>query len=497
MNDDRLERDIRAALLLDNPGLVPARLRASVTAVPDETELPRGFGRLHVPSFSRTLQALEAIAAVVVVGALIAATLFLRGSSGPVVGASSSASGSATAKATPTDALKSDVPTPSRPADRSTSPGTRWTGLSWSAPSVIPDASTIDDIVAWNGQYVAAGRRGLNNSSGGQLPVGIWRSTDGTTWSGVNTDGASFVNANIAGLVATPAALVAWGSAGDPTCTGEGEGMTCGPMPVMIWTSPNGSDWTPVSDLSVFKDATIRGIAYGSQGLLAVGDTGFGNPAVWASPTGSSWQRQTLDFAVFEAAHFSSIRATASGYAVGGSTGGTEPASGGVQIPSTGVAAAWWSDGQAWHKATVNRADGVGTSLEAIYVGANGMLAIGSASGGKVGTAWNSTDGRLWQPIAGAPSPATLPSFTVADDGSHLVAMGEGAQHQLRMWVSDDGATWKELLFSSATGPNPGGNVTGMGLAQLFVVPGGVIVTRSITSGTSQVISVSLATAQS
>jgi hypothetical protein len=136
----------------------------------------------------------------------------------------------------------------------------------------------------------------------------LWRSSDGAIWTQIAIDPSVFLNGYIAGLVATPSGLVAWGSAGEPTCTGQGEGETCGPLPAMIWTSPNGTDWARISDLATFKEATIRSVRYGASGLVAVGDTGFSSPAIWVSSTGTNWERQSLDAKVFLRAHFLSIR---------------------------------------------------------------------------------------------------------------------------------------------------------------------------------------------
>jgi hypothetical protein len=461
MNDDQLGRDIAAALRKDDPGAAPARLSGRVASIPDETATRRGSALVRSSRLSPMLRTLEAIAAVVLVGALIAGTLILRGNSvGQVSGPSPSGSADGTrATASPTASQ------PVSQMSQTPAPGARWTGLSQATSSTIPNASSISDIAYYNGQYIAAGRAGLVNSSGGQLPVGIWRSTDGIAWTQVGLDASTFLNSNVAGLVGTPAGLIAWGTAGDPTCSGEGEGMTCGSTPFMLWTSPNGTDWARVSDLSLFQNATVWGIAYGSLGLVAVGDTGFNEPAIWVSTTGATWQRTALPSDVFADAHFSSISATATGYVVGGSTGGTAPASGGVQLPSTGVAAAWWSDGLAWHKATVNRTDGVGTSVDQISVGAAGMVAIGSAEGGKVGTAWNSGDGKTWQPIDGAPSATTLPSFTVRGDGTRLIAVATEANGQL--WASDDGLIWTTVPVAVA------------GATDAFLVPGALIVISS------------------
>jgi hypothetical protein len=117
------------------------------------------------------------------------------------------------------------------------------------------------------------------------------------------------------------------------------------------------------------------------------------------------------------------------------------------------------------------------------------MVAVGSASDAKGGdAAWTSTDGRTWQPIAnaeayaGVPTPApgvpSVPSFTISDDGTHLLAVGMGDPVLgVSMWVSSDGVTWQQLPFSGATDTIPrwpGG--TGLAIDTAYVVPGGLIV---------------------
>ncbi|HEX7491662.1 MAG TPA: hypothetical protein VF337_08170 [Candidatus Limnocylindrales bacterium] len=463
MNDEQLGRDIVAALLKDDPGAVPAGLRGRVADVPEEAARGRAAGLRRSSGVSRTVRMLEAVAAVVVVGALVAGTLILRGSSVGLAPAGSASPSAATSEA-PSLPNPTVLITPT--------PEPKWTGLTWSAATAIPGAEAINDITFFNGQYFAAGRAGTSNSSGGQLPVGIWRSVDGFGWTQVSLDPATFYNANITGLAVAPVGLVAWGTMGDPVCSGEGEGMTCGPMPVMMWMSQNGSDWSRVAIGSVFENATVRAVAYGSLGLVAVGDTGFNQPAIWNSQSGLSWVRQTLDTAVFQDAHLSSITETGRGYVIGGSTGGAAPVSGGVQAPATGVAAAWWSDGRAWHKATVNSTGGVGASIDQINVGAAGMVAIGSLEGAKAGVLWISGDGRAWQSFIDS----TLLSFNISSDGTRVVAIGDGDNGRLAIWVSDDGASWGSLGFSGATADLPSGPTATTSGARAFVVPNGLIV---------------------
>jgi hypothetical protein len=232
----------------------------------------------------------------------------------------------------------------------------------------------------------------------------------------------------------------------------------------MLWTSADGAAWTRITDLTTFKGAKIADITLSPQGLIAVGDTGWTEPAIWVSSTGAVWQRLSLPSARFKDAHFWSIRVTASGYLLAGGVGNTEPVSGGVAAPDTGAAAVWWSlDGRTWTKGTVNRTDGVGSSLGYIYVGPAGLIAVGPASSSRTATAWASVDGRTWQPIAnrqiygGVPTPApgvpSIPSFTIVDDGSHLFALDD--QTALNVWTSSDGLTWRQMPFSGAVDSIP------------------------------------------
>jgi hypothetical protein len=507
MKDERLEVELRAALLRDDPGPAGAELRSRVAAIPEEAAALRqgrgdvkvsgrvggaaGRGTGHSRRASRWMASLEAVAAVVLIAAIIGIALGLRGSgtgpassarasaTPPVVAPSASSSASIGSPG-PSGAIQSAVPSAVLPVTG------EWRGLSWSATGVIDGTFGINDIVAWNGAFIAVGfvPVGFVPAGSASEQVAFWSSPDGTTWTRMSIDETPFAGGAVSGLVVSDVQLVAWGTLGQPTCTGEGEGMTCDPTPVMLWTSTDGAKWTRVADVSLFGGGTIANVTFGADGFVAVGDTGWNSPAIWYSNFGTTWQRLTLPTSTFAAAHFSSVSATTygdattSGYVLGGSIGGTAPVSGGVAAPNTGVAAAWWSpDGQTWTKGTLNRNPGVGTSLGSIDVGASGWVAVGSAEGGKAAAAWNSTDGRTWQPIAlgyfGAPTPAagvpTLPGLIVRSDGRHLVAIDED-QSSILMWISSDGVNWRRLAFSGSTDaiPSTYGNV--------FMVPDGLIV---------------------
>ena len=507
MNDERLEVELRAALLRDDPGPAGAELRSRVAAIADDAALSRIRGDVkvsgrvggaagrrtrHSRRVSRWVASLEAVAAVVLIVAIVGIALGLRGSgTGPASSARASATPPGVAPSAsaspslgspgPSGAIPSAVPSAVLPVTG------EWRGLSWSATAVIPDSQYgINDIVAWNGGFVAVGFVPVpyGSAESASEQVAFWRSPDGTTWTHRSIDETPFAGGAVSGLVVSDVQLVAWGTLGQPTCNGQGEGMTCDPTPVMLWTSTDGAKWTRVADVSMFGGGTIANVTFGADGFVAVGDSGWDSPAIWYSNFGTTWQRLTLPSSTFNAAHFSSVSATTygdattSGYALGGSIGGTAPVSGGVAAPNTGLAAAWWSpDGRTWTKATVNRNPGVGTSLGGIDVGSSGWVAVGSAEGGKAAAAWTSTDGRTWQPIAlgyfGAPTPeagvTTLPGLIVRSDGRHLVAIDED-QSSILMWISSDGVNWRRLAFSGSTDtiPSTYGNA--------YAVPDGLIV---------------------
>lgn len=480
MNDERLERELRAALLQDDPGPVRNDLRVRVGAVPDEAPLRRGLVRS--PRVSRLLASAATVAAVVVIGATIVIAV---GSRDTTVGPAPSDRSSAVPTSPAPSTSLGVTPAPSATSVPSPVTGA-WHGLRWSAPIAFPDAGFVEDVVAWNGAVIAAGEVQDNPGTGS---VAFWRSSDGAIWTRIGVDVTPFAGAQFRHLLTTPSGLVGWGSVGMPSCTGQSDLMKCGPFPIMLWTSPDGVNWARISDTSTFTGATIDAVTVGSTGLVAVGDTGLGKPAIWVSATGSTWQRLSLSPATFKDAFFSDVRTTASGYVLAGGVGGQSTGAGGVYVPDpTATAAAWWSsDGRTWTKATVHRADGVGTSLESVYVGAHGLVAIGSATGGPSSAAWTSADGRTWQPIApgyaGAPavSPGvqTLPSFTIIDDGTRLIAVGVVDPLALRMWIASDGVTWQPLPFSGAvdTIPRWPGAEPAPTYYRIFVVPGGLVVT--------------------
>jgi photosystem II stability/assembly factor-like uncharacterized protein len=103
MNDERVEQELRATLLEDDPGAVRDELRRRVAAVPDEVPLRRRFVVRSRPS--RLLAAVAAIAALAVIGGTLVGVVGLRST---ILGPSPSASLSGS----PWPSAPSSVPTP-------------------------------------------------------------------------------------------------------------------------------------------------------------------------------------------------------------------------------------------------------------------------------------------------------------------------------------------------------------------------------------------------
>ncbi len=273
--------------------------------------------------------------------------------------------------------------------------------------------------------------------------------------------------------------------------TAEGGGVDCPPDTVCpepdfspeLWTSTDGSHWTPVDSPSWHAAWSNAGapmfMTAGDGGVLAVGYKGQGVgqpgqkpppavPVVFHSDDGMTWEQADLAQG-FDHAVFRDAAAFPGGFVIVGRDGVRDPATEVVDpenpLPrGLGRPAAWVSsDGIHWAVAAVDGIEIEGGELSDVEVGADGLFAIGAgspSSGDATPSGWTSTDGATWH-VAGrlgaelpAIDQAPLPGSTVlVSDGRHIVVLARetpGAD-TMAAWVSTDGASWTSLSFTGST----------------------------------------------
>jgi hypothetical protein len=239
-----------------------------------------------------------------------------------------------------------------------------WTsasGHAWSSATVTPPPITgqarMAAVVAWRGGYVAGGDVEPTPSEHHAV---LWTSLDGTTWTPL-PDEAAFDGGSVASLAAGPSRLVAVGSVLDPS----------GSTRAAAWWSTDGRAWTATSPDASFADARMNGVTVGGPGFVAVGsaDDG-GSAAVWTSTDGERWTR------------------VPDGTGFGG---------GGLRIAIASVAA-----------------------------GPHDLVAVGSRddAGNGSPTVWVSSDGITWRRVPDDPSFGGGEMAAVAVGGASFVAVG-------------------------------------------------------------------------
>ena len=278
----------------------------------------------------------------------------------------------------------------------------------------------------------------------------IWASPDGTTWSLLPGD--SLPNA----------AQVFSVTGGGPGFVAVGIGYEekvehdYTPVRPMVWTSPDGIDWSMVpGDEDAFGvpgfDGPMLHVTKGGPGLVAVGSAGWDsvtlevgearfltrrvsrNAVVWTSPDGINWTRIPHDPEVF-----GDFGSGMSNVTVGGS--------GLVAVGEfEGSPAVWTSpDGITWS------AHPHGKRMADVVAGGPGLVAVGRfCPGGDCREAharvWTSPDGKTWtlvpydEDVFGGPNDHQE-MWAVVAVGDDLVAVGSS------VWTSFDGVTWSKIL---------------------------------------------------
>jgi hypothetical protein len=372
------------------------------------------------------------------------------------------ASGAATSEPTAPAPPSSVGPTasPSRgvaQATPSASPtsGPDRTALRWAKPASISADAYPGDILFWQGTYIAIG-------SDGNKPA-TWTSPDLARWTRGSLEGFPLRDAGIGEPLEAPrGGLIALGVHGRLRCD-VGEGATCDPRPIAIWTSADGRSWHGRAAPTVFAGATIAAVAAGPGGILVVGDTGWDHPAAWFSADGRSWSRERLPAALFRHAEFQGLTAYRGRWVL---TGLTDPEQ---VMCCTGSfharlkAAAWYSaDGRSWKRASVESA-----KQETMFFA---DASPGGLVSGGFDTDWVSADGRSWRT-----SPRDPDIGAVASDGNRIIGVSQGDDDELELWVSTDGRSWQALTDAGDVGAKPSWQVA----HDFYLLPAGLAIVGS------------------
>jgi hypothetical protein len=218
-----------------------------------------------------------------------------------------------------------------------------------------------------------------------------------------------------------------------------------------VWISADGRHWgaatvpDPVKGMSLNDSLSLRSIAIGGPGLLAVGEfddtlDDTSTSVLWASVDGRSWD-VVQDLTIAQGIGLQWV----------GSVGGNLIAFGAISNGGVNAAQDWTStDGLHWQ---------VGSSASAAQV-ADGLIDLESVNGaltafvgpptdtndhflnGKSIEVWRATDVGNWQQVGTLPG-STSPEVHVAQGPLGWIATGFGAKDASVTWLSADGATWR------------------------------------------------------
>ena len=262
-----------------------------------------------------------------------------------------------------------------------------WTstdGLTWEPGAPIGPENQVDEsgfsdryrmhrLIEFNGEIFGLGVRAYGGGDG--IEYAAWRSSDGVTWTFVDTTGREYYAAPVDAAIAPAGDLVVVGS------TQLGGGTS-------TFTSPDGSTWQE----HVFSEAdgsVIRSVAASDILLVGVG-TGQGGPRVWTSVDGRSWREAAVP-------ERNAILWSIAWDAMGGRfiASGRDHA---------GRPTIWTSpDAATWSQVALSEEPG-----EVFEIAAEGgaIIAVGT-TGGYPPTAlnsWTSLDGSAWDSVILAPS---------------------------------------------------------------------------------------------
>jgi len=293
---------------------------------------------------------------------------------------------------------------------------------------------------------------------GGDFDAAVWTSPDGLAWSRVAHDEEVFGGSGMQ--------LMAAVAAGGPGLVAVGGDSSGDDVDVAVWVSSDGVTWSRVAQdeeaLVGPDNQRATTMAATGFGLVAAGWEGLGedsDAAVWVSADGLAWSRVGDDEALFGGPGIQEI----DGVAV---IDGLVVAVGSDESGADGSAAVWTSpDGVTWSRVPHDEGifGGPGRQVMlAVAAGGPGLVAVGLewAADRGIAAVWTSPDGLAWsrvphdEAVFGAAESQIMEGVVAAGGG--LVAFGWQAMEEemdAAVWVSTDGLAWsRSALLSAALG---------------------------------------------
>lgn len=271
--------------------------------------------------------------------------------------------------------------------------------------------------------YVAVGRTWASSDV---VTAQVWVSVDGIEWEALSADEPVFSDSLIDNAVANDQGIVAWGlhDKRDPGAVFD----------IVIWFSPNGTDWERVVDTQSNIDAPFPtgGIALDNGGFVLYGGSVF-DSSVRVSTDGKQWE------VIPTPVDFRAMAQLESGDLIAAGGSGSEPT---TWISTDGVSWTLFSED---HQIT----EGFSVQIGPMIRGGPGFVLAGGDTD-EHSVLWVSDDGRSFEETLHLPQGVGLAAMAASSEW--IVGVGGDGIGGPAIWVSHDGIEWVSIPLGDMPG---------------------------------------------